>query len=585
MRVAETDLAILVAFCRSYIAGQPFPSPAPNNKILEDLGKGGIYLDLDSLRTHLRNLYAKFGVEDGLTPSEKRVRLVELVYESGVIPGWGEAQPVEPVATTTELPASAVEPQTASPAAPAPTRVTSVGSRLPRFRLPKVVRDRPRTVAGIAAALLVGLAAVAIAESVGGDGRHGPVLTPAGVKVIDPDSMNSARGTVRYCAGEDFVRSEDGRRRQHHQAVEDFNETFGPTLHADFVELPADATQQYAQFKRRLDSCDVFYSDVTWTADFAHRGWLLDLTPYVKPLLRTFLPAMRQAAVFDRRIWGVPKQVDAGLLYYNTDTVTDPPATWQQLYREAAEPPGQRFRYQAFDYEGLTVNFLELAYAAGAQDVITPDRKANLDRGPELEALQLMVRGIRTGAVPRDVVNQTEKSSLSAFGHGKADLMRNWPYAYTTLDNADEYPRVAKHYAVAPLPTWAGEAPASVLGGHILVISARSKNPAAALKLVHYLTSEQVIKQDATEFSLAPALDDLWADPEVQQSLPAFANLKSAIDSARTRPITPSYPEVSRAISSNVNLALQLKLDPGTAPATANDEIQQILDQAYGTAP
>jgi multiple sugar transport system substrate-binding protein len=585
VRVGETDLAILIAFCRSYIAGQRFPTPAPNNKILEELGKTGIYLDLDSLRTHLRNLYAKFGVEDGLTPSEKRVRLVALVYESGVIPGWGEEESVEPPPPASETPASSIEAQADSPADSTPPVPAPVVGRLPTLRRLKAVRDRPRAAAGVAAAvLLIGLSAIALVESRGGGGSHEPIVVPSDIKVIAPGSMSHAQGSVNYCVGADVVGSKDGKRFQHHEAVKDFNR-LGPNLQAHLVELPADASGQYAQFRRRLRSCDVFYSDVTWTADFAHRGWLLDLTPYARPRLKSFLPAMQKAAIFDRKVWGVPKQADAGLLYYNTDTVKRPPTTWQDLYRQAAEGPGRRFRYQALDYEGLTVNFLELAYAAGAQDIVTGDRRANVDRGAEYEALQLMIHGIRTGAVPREVVDQIETDSTDAFGHARADLMRNWPYVYSVLKNRKEYPNVADHFSVAPLPTWEGQPPASVLGGHILVISSSSKNPGAALKLVDYLSSSPVIKRDATEFSLAPALRDLWHDPEVQRALPTFAYLKSAIDSARTRPITPDYPAVSHAISSNVNLALQHKLDPGTALATANDEIQQILDRAYGAAP
>jgi hypothetical protein len=87
--LTATELAILVTFTRPFVAGERFASPPANNKILEDLGQAGLYMDLDTLRTHVRNLYAKLGVEDGLTPAEKRVRLVELVYENGVISGWG----------------------------------------------------------------------------------------------------------------------------------------------------------------------------------------------------------------------------------------------------------------------------------------------------------------------------------------------------------------------------------------------------------------------------------------------------------------------------------------------------------------
>jgi multiple sugar transport system substrate-binding protein len=317
---------------------------------------------------------------------------------------------------------------------------------------------------------------------------------------------------------------------------------------------------------------------VTWTADFANNGWLVDLSPYVKPRLNRYVPAMRDAAIFNDKIWGVPKQADAGLLYYNTDKVKTPPTTWQQLYKQAARGRGKRYRYQGLDYEGLTVNFLELAYAAGAQDIITPQGKANITQYPALVALQFMVDGVKDGVVPYDIVNQKEAASLNAFGHQRADFMRNWPYAYAALNNSNKYPSVAGHVGVAPLPSWQGQRPVSVLGGHILVISAFSKNTAGALQLVDYLSSPAVIKQDATDFSLAPALADLWDDPQVQKALPAYGDLRSAIFDATTRPVTPNYPDVSAAISKNVNRALRGSLDPQTALATANDEIQEALD-------
>jgi ABC-type glycerol-3-phosphate transport system substrate-binding protein len=159
--------------------------------------------------------------------------------------------------------------------------------------------------------------------------------------------------------------------------------------------------------------------------------------------------------------------------------------------------------------------------------------------------------------------------------------MRNWPFAYAALNNPKKYEQVAGEVGVAPLPSWEGRAPVSVLGGHILVISAFSKNPAAALQLADYLSSTEVVKQDATDFSLAPALVDLWKDPEVLKALPASADLKSAIFNAKVRPVTPNYADVSAAISKNVNRALRRSLDPQTALTTANDEMQQALDDVY----
>ncbi|MDV3205758.1 MAG: LuxR C-terminal-related transcriptional regulator, partial [Rhodococcus ruber] len=43
-----------------------------------------LFLSVDAVKTHLRALFAKFGVED-LPQNQKRVRLAELALHSGVI--------------------------------------------------------------------------------------------------------------------------------------------------------------------------------------------------------------------------------------------------------------------------------------------------------------------------------------------------------------------------------------------------------------------------------------------------------------------------------------------------------------------
>ena len=56
-----------------------FATPATNQQIAEEL-----YLSVDAVKTHLRTLFAKFGLED-LPQNQKRIRLVERAFYSGVI--------------------------------------------------------------------------------------------------------------------------------------------------------------------------------------------------------------------------------------------------------------------------------------------------------------------------------------------------------------------------------------------------------------------------------------------------------------------------------------------------------------------
>lgn len=77
--LTDTQRAVLVALCRPYKNGTGFATPASNQQIAEEL-----FLSVDAIKTHLRALFAKFGVED-LPQNQKRVRLAGLAMQSGLI--------------------------------------------------------------------------------------------------------------------------------------------------------------------------------------------------------------------------------------------------------------------------------------------------------------------------------------------------------------------------------------------------------------------------------------------------------------------------------------------------------------------
>jgi hypothetical protein len=193
VRVAETDLAILTAFCRPYLDGdQRFAVPAPNNEILRELAQNGIYLDLDTLRGHLRVLYAKFGVEDGLNPAQKRARLAELVHENSVISGW-EPQPEQAPQISPTPPAAAATPS------PVPSAFRSAAPTLPQppraSRWRRFLHDRWWIAAGIAVALL---AAVIVLTNLGGFARTPPRARPPASPATEPDrSTVAAKSTCQ----------------------------------------------------------------------------------------------------------------------------------------------------------------------------------------------------------------------------------------------------------------------------------------------------------------------------------------------------------------------------------------------------
>src|SRR5688572_31828327 len=120
----------------------------------------------------------------------------------------------------------------------------------------------------------------------------------------------------------------------------------------------------------------------------------------------------------------MPQQTDAAFLYYRTDQVKEEPATWQEVYQIAGENDGIVFQGAA--YEGLTCDFLELAFAAGGEVLSEDGTEAVIDSPENVEALTLMADAIKNGAAPKAVTTYMEPESLAAWQTAKPAFMRNW---------------------------------------------------------------------------------------------------------------------------------------------------------------
>jgi multiple sugar transport system substrate-binding protein len=394
--------------------------------------------------------------------------------------------------------------------------------------------------------------------------------TTEGAKVIDVNAMENASGEVTLCMGKDTGGDVT-------EAVKQFNaQDNGVTV--KLLEFSTSADEQRAQFVQRQEAqsgeCDVFSSDVIWTAEFASQKWLFDLTPYVETREDELIPATLETVNYDGKFWGMPQQTDAAFLYYRTDQVKEEPATWQEAYQIASENDG--IVYQGAPYEGLTCDFLELAFAAGGQVLNEDGTEAVIDSPENVEALTFMVEGVKNGTAARGVTTYMEEESRRYWESGKATLMRNWPYAYALGQKKGT--AVAGKFKVMPFPEWEGGGRAGILGGHNQVVSVYSDNPGGALRWIDYITGEENQKRQFLLASQSPTLKAIYDDPDVQKKYDFATELRDAISQAKARPVSPVYPQISQAIYKNVNEALAGRTSPEEALKTAQSEMQSALE-------
>jgi multiple sugar transport system substrate-binding protein len=379
-------------------------------------------------------------------------------------------------------------------------------------------------------------------------------------------ATKSAKGNVTFCVAKDTTGSIA-------ESIKLFNaQPNGPK--AKVFELPEsqdDARAQVVQrFRAKSPECDVVAMDPTQIAEYVAQGWLRDLTGVVTPIKDQYIASTVDSTRYEGRYWAVPYVSDAGLLYYRTDKLSGAPKTWQEVYADAKDKGG--YIYQASRYEGLTVHFLELLFSHGGEMLSADGKKSAVDGPQAREVLELMTGGIRSGAVPKSVLTYMEEETRRSFESGNAVIARNWPYAYALGQKS----KMKGKFDVAPLPAWEGGTAAGILGGYDVGISKYSKNAAGALKFALFLGSAEA-QRIAGERSFPPTRVEAYDDPAVRKVLPFADTLKEAVASARPRPVSPVYPQISAAISRHTYAALQGKETVDEAVKAMSADVEKAL--------
>jgi multiple sugar transport system substrate-binding protein len=148
----------------------------------------------------------------------------------------------------------------------------------------------------------------------------------------------------------------------------------------------------------------------------------------------------------------------------------------------------------------------------------------------------------------------TDRSRVD-FQAGNLLFAMQWGYAWNRFQN-DADSQVKDRVRVAPLPAFAGNQPATCIGGWQVAVSAFSRNKPQAVQLVRFLSSPEVSKMQAILASHLPVFPEVYEDAEVLKANPWFKDALPVVRTARARPVSPRYPEVSDIIRTNVNAFL-----------------------------
>ncbi|HEY0638224.1 MAG TPA: extracellular solute-binding protein [Pseudonocardiaceae bacterium] len=404
-------------------------------------------------------------------------------------------------------------------------------------------------------------------------GVLGVIAGVVGTTVVHDDTR---RAEVGLPAGELVLMSgEDETDGGQHQVLIDQWNQLHPGNPARIVSLDSNATAARLDMVGAVQSherVDVLNLDIAAIAEFAHHGWI---RPLDESRLDTsgFLEKPLASGRYDNRLWALPFNTDAGLLFRRSDLV-EPARSWAELesqverfFADQGRAPGVEAGYagQLDEYEGLTVNVLEAVQDVADRPMVQDGRVAVT--ADDLARAVDRLRPAGPDGVPvvlPDAIDFDEGGTTRAFLTGRVLTMRNWPIAYRELDNAVPRPE----FEVDPLPG------GSVLGGQSLAVTAHSENPVAAQALIEFLTdsrSQQLLFQRG---GFAPSRTVVYHDAEVRGLYPYAEALLEAVNSAQPRPVTHCYWGFSRELAAMASRALT---DGTPLPDDAVDRLDAAL--------
>jgi trehalose/maltose transport system substrate-binding protein len=329
------------------------------------------------------------------------------------------------------------------------------------------------------------------------------------------------------------------------------------------------ALQVYQQYwVAKSSDVDVYQIDVIWQGIAAPHA--VDLKKYYKEdEIKAYFPRIIENNTVGGKLVSIPLYTDAGILFYRTDILEkygykEPPKTWEELAtmakkiqegeRAAGKPDFQGFVFEGKASESVTCNAIEWIYSYGGGSVIERDKKVTINNPNAIKALDTAHSWIGTIS-PVGVSTYAEEEARNIWQAGNAAFMRNWPYAYSL--GADPKSAVAGKFDVTVLPKGGDNGKnAACLGGWQLMISAYSKVPDAAAELVRYLSSTEVQKRIAIDWSVLPTRPSLYSDPDVLAKNPFFKIMLEVFNNAVARPSTVTgadYNQLSTAFFQNVN--------------------------------
>jgi arabinogalactan oligomer/maltooligosaccharide transport system substrate-binding protein len=291
-----------------------------------------------------------------------------------------------------------------------------------------------------------------------------------------------------------------------------------------------------------------------------------------KDVIDRFTESSIQAEMYNGKLYGLPKATETPVFIYNKKLMDKAPETMDELYKFAKNfTKGDKYGFLA-----LWDNFyFAHGIIGGMGGYVFKNDGGHLDPSSlglnnegAVQGAEYIQKWYKEGLFPKGIIGENGGSTMDGlFNEGKVASVMNGPWAFQGMKDA------GIDIGVAPMPKLPnGEPVKTFMGVKGWHVSAYSKHPEWATKLIEFITNEENAKKRFELTQEIPPVKSLINDPVIANNEGAKA---VAIQSQYAVPM-PNIPEMAE-VWGPMATALQLVANQKAEPKKALDDAVKTI--------
>lgn len=339
-------------------------------------------------------------------------------------------------------------------------------------------------------------------------------------------------------------------------------------IHVTWNIFPYEDTlkEETLNFVSSSQQFDAILSDVVWPVNFADPGWVLPLSHFTDDAkladpaldLKDFFPVWLASFTVNGKLYGLPFDSYAGLLYYNKSMLKaagldGPPKTWDELaqvYAPKLTDKGKNvYGYVLQSARGETQTadaFARFLWPWGGRFLDIANKTIEVNSPKSVAGLEFRQSLLKN--MPDGIVADDHSQAVQMLSQKRAAMITEWSAFFPTLSTS----ALGEDLGIAPEPKGPDGA-YSAFGGFSYMVSAQvdRKHQDAAYLFIQWLTSKEMA-QPLIEGGAVVARQGADTDPAVQAKFPNLAPMVETWRGAVVpdwRPQLECYPRFSDIVS------------------------------------